>query len=213
MSRRSRVEIVAFLHGLGDGPESWAHQVAALPPGFAGVPLDVLDDGGFGLASAAEDVVRALDRRGVERAHLCGLSLGAMIALQTALGHPDRVASLVLAAGQVRPPRLLMAAQLVVMRLLPERVVASGSASKAQMLAVLRAVADTDFSDALASVGVPTLVLCGSRDRANLPAARTLAAGIPGAGSRILEGAGHQANAQAPEAFSEALAAFLTTQG
>lgn len=210
------METVAFLHGLGDRPESWAHQIASLPPGFTGLALDVFRPGApgapgeFSLARAGDDVVGELDRRGIERAHLCGLSLGAMIALQTAVDHPDRVTSLVLAAGQVKPPRLLMSAQLAVMRLLPERVVSSGEASKAQMLAVLRAVADTDLTGALASVRIPTLVLCGARDRANLPAARVLATGIPGARLRILEGAGHQANTQVPEAFSEALGAFLT---
>ena len=45
-----------------------------------------------------------------------------MIALQFALDHPARVRSLTLAAGQVKPPRALMAVQGAVFRLLPAKV-------------------------------------------------------------------------------------------
>lgn len=102
-----------------------------------------------------------------------------------------------------------MAIQNAVMRALPERVIAPKGVSKAQMLAVVDAVAKTDFSGELASIAVPTLVLCGSKDRANLQAARAFARGIPRAELRIVDGVGHQANTQAPERFSAALNEFL----
>lgn len=78
------------------------------------------------------------------------------------------------------------------------------------MLSVLRAVRHADFSDRLAEVSAPTLVLCGSKDRPNLPAARRLARGIPGARLRIIPGAGHQSHVQAPEEFARALGGLLT---
>lgn len=77
------------------------------------------------------------------------------------------------------------------------------------MLAVVDAVAKTDFSGELVSITVPTLVLCGSRDGANLPAARALARGIPRAELEIIDGVGHQSNTQAPGRFSAALNEFL----
>lgn len=141
--------------------------------------------------------------------HVCGLSLGAMIALQLALDHPTRVRSLTLAAGQVKPPRVLMAVQSAVMRVLPSSVFERQGAAKDVMLPVLRAVGRVDFSARLASVSVPTLVLYGSKDRPNLPAARQLAQGIRDARLHIIPGAGHQSHVQAPEEFSRALGAFL----
>ena len=68
----------------------------------------------------------------------------------------------------------------------------------------------TDFTDQLASITVPTLVLCGSKDRPNLPAAHALAEGIPGADLQILPGAGHQAHLQTPDEFANALDEFFT---
>ncbi|MGO1630301.1 MAG: alpha/beta fold hydrolase [Canibacter sp.] len=124
----SSVQSVVFLHGLGEGPGVWDAQRAALPSGFEGVAVDVFDGAdsgrasGFSLEGAATRVVSELDRLGIEQAHVCGLSLGAMIALQLALDHPKRVRSLALAAGQVKSPRVLMAIQSAVMRVLPSSV-------------------------------------------------------------------------------------------
>lgn len=209
-------EHVVFIHGLGDGPDAWTHQVAQLPEGFTGVSLEVpgLGSAGgintsFSLADASSNIVAELDRLGVDRAHLCGLSLGAMIAFRIAVDHPERVRSLTLAAGQVKPPRVLMAIQNAIMRMLPGKLVAPAGTTKTQMLAILKAVAETDVSDELASVAVPTLVLCGSKDRANISAARAFEAGIPDARIQIIEGAGHQSNTQTPERFSAALNQFL----
>jgi len=103
-----------------------------------------------------------------------------------------------------------MTVQGAVFRVLPSKVWEKQGARKDVMLSVMRAVSRADFSDRLDAVSSPTLVLCGGRDRPNLPAARALAAGIRGAELRIIPGAGHQSHTQAPEAFATLLGAFLT---
>lgn len=204
---------VVFLHGIGTGPQSWEAQIAGLPPGYTGFAPAIAGtadgDPSFTLERAAADVVRRLDDRGADVVHVCGLSLGAMVAVQLTVDHPERVASLVLSGGQVRPPRALMAAQSVLMRLLPARLVAPDGTSKARVIAVLHEVARMDFRARLAGITVPTLVVCGSKDLPNLPAARALAAGIPGARLQIIDGARHEINTEDPDAFSAVLAQFL----
>ena len=59
---------------------------------------DVGLPGAGGLADLAGFVLHALDRLGVERAHLVGHSMGGAIAARMALESPQRVASLVLVA-------------------------------------------------------------------------------------------------------------------
>lgn len=206
-------EQVVFLHGIGVGPVSWG-QLAALPEDFTGLAPQVAgltssDEGAFTLHGAAVDVIGGLDHRGIVRAHLCGLSLGAMIAVQVAIDYPDRVASFILSGGQVHPPRALMAVRSAVMRVLPARVVAPDGRSKQRVRAVLAEVARIDFRPDLAGIQAPTLVLCGSKDRANLPAARALATGIPNARLHVIEGGGHEFSRNKPAQFNAALAAFL----
>ena len=56
-------------------------------------------DSGYGLATHASDVVRVLDHLGLEDAILLGHSMGAFVAMKTALASPDRVRALVLLDG------------------------------------------------------------------------------------------------------------------
>lgn len=210
---------VVFIHGLGDSPDAWNYQVSHLPSGFTGMAIGIPGlrageepSGEFSLAAAAAGIVAELDHRGVDKLHLCGLSLGAMIALQIAIDHPERVRSLTLAAGQVRPPQTVMRIQTTVMRLVPARLIARSGVRKHQLLSVLHGVATADFSTQLADVTAPTLVLCGTKDRANLPAARALSSGMPDADLHLIDGAGHQANTQKPELFTAALNGFLRSQ-
>lgn len=211
----SSTQTVVFLHGIGAGPDSWNTQIAGLPEGFIGIApriagLTDADGEGFSLSAAATAVRDELDRRGVERAHLCGLSLGGMVATRFAIDYPDRVSSLALSGSQVRPNPALMRVQNAIMRILPAKLVAQPRMSKQRMLAVLDAVGQTNFRSELSQIRVPTLVFCGEKDRANIPAARKLAAGISGAELQLVPGAGHEWNMQQPDEFSIRLKDFYT---
>jgi 3-oxoadipate enol-lactonase len=52
----------------------------------------------WSLRTMAEDAVAVLDDAGIKRAHVCGPSLGGLIAQELAISYPERVAALVLAA-------------------------------------------------------------------------------------------------------------------
>jgi 3-oxoadipate enol-lactonase len=208
------VDTVLFLPGLGAGADPWEAQLSALPAGLTGLAPDIpgLDQaatpGRFTFAGATRALRDLLDERGIERAHVCGLSLGAMTATQLALDFPERVASLVLSGSQVRPPPALMLIQRTIIRMLPESTAAGMAMTKAQWLGALRVIADVNFRDGLASIQAPTLVLCGSRDIANIAPARELAATIPNAELRMIPRAGHPWNQQFPELFSRTIANF-----
>lgn len=203
---------VIFLHGIGATPDSWDAQVDALPDGFSGVAQQLPglhdDTQPFSLVTAARAVRDDMDRRGVEHAHVCGLSLGGMVAIRFAIDYPDRTATLVVSGAQVRPNPALMRVQNAVMRVLPEKLVAPPEMTKRRMLAVLREIAVTDLRAELPQIAAPTLVLCGLKDPANLPAARQIAAGIAGAELQLVPGAGHEWNVQLPDEFSARLNDF-----
>lgn len=208
-------QTVIFLHGLGEGPEVWKHQIAALPASFAGIPIGIPglrpEDSGqeFSFSGAANAVAEELDEQNIKAAHLVGLSLGAMVALQFAADHPGRLSSITLAAAQVKPPRLAMAAQRLMMSAIPARSFARAGIAKKKMLTVLDRASRVDLSSGLGVITVPTLVLCGTRDRPNLAAARSIAQAIPRAELHLIEGAGHRTHAESPKRFSELLNGFL----
>ncbi|HEY3505202.1 MAG TPA: alpha/beta hydrolase [Actinocatenispora sp.] len=59
---------------------------------------------GYSLADLVDDAVGVLDVTGTGRAHVAGLSTGGWIAQLLALGHPERVATLTLAASRPNTP-------------------------------------------------------------------------------------------------------------
>ena len=205
---------IAFLHGIGQSPDAWRGVINALPEHLHGftAPIDLVPHPGpFTLERAAIDLANYLDGQELERVHVCGLSLGAMIAVQFATDFPQRIAGLALSGGPVHPNPALMAIQRFVIQILPARLACPPGLDKPAFLSVLDAVADTDLSEALAALHAPTLVLCGSRDRPNLAAAREIARLVPGAVLDIVPEAGHEWNLHQPEQFASRLARFVAT--
>ena len=98
---------VVLIHGYTAALESMADIARALPDGYRQVALDVR---GFGRSSKfadashfgqlmVDDVVRLMDHLNIQRAHVIGHSMGALIAANVAARHPTRVASATMVAG------------------------------------------------------------------------------------------------------------------
>lgn len=99
-------ETVVFIHGLGANHNIWYSQARILEGthhivryDIRGAGLSSKPEGGYSLSTWSEDMVDLLEELQVERTHIVGHSLGAMIALHFALDHSDQVLSLVLAGG------------------------------------------------------------------------------------------------------------------
>ena len=140
--------------------------------------------------------------------HLCGLSLGGILALDYALEHPENVKTLVLIGTPHRVPKVAFALQNVVFRLLPKSAFASMAFDKRDTFALGNSMKNLDFSGRLGEIWCPTLILCGEKDGANLKSARFLAGHIPGAELQVLENTGHVVNEENPRALAERLNAF-----
>lgn len=199
---------ILFLHGLGQGPDSWR----AVAERLTGVDA-VIPDLGAMVAGRAD----YLALRGAlfavcdaEKAplHLCGLSLGGVLALAYAAHRPERVASLVLIGTPYTMPKRLLKLQDLLFAITPRTAFESLGLTKRQMRGLSLSMATLEIPALLPRVRCRTLVLCGEKDRANRKAARQLQEGLSNAAMQTIDGAGHEANREAPEALSAALAAF-----
>jgi pimeloyl-ACP methyl ester carboxylesterase len=101
---RGSGDAVLFIHGFPFNSAMWGAQLATLPPGWRGIAPDLR---GFGASEAghrdvldmprfADDLVVLLDRLGIERTVVCGLSMGGYIAFEMWRHHPDRIRGLIL---------------------------------------------------------------------------------------------------------------------
>jgi len=186
-----------------------------------------------------DDLFALMDRLGLKKAALCGLSMGGYVALRAAQREPGRLSALALcdtrADADGNPAKLKRAAGIRSLRekgvrafcegMLPGLLSAGAleSAQGSRLLALmaknkadglcnaLSAMAGRlDLSEALPSFEMPCLVLVGSNDSLTPPElSRAMAAAIKGAQLAEIPGAGHASSWEAPEAFNQALLNFF----
>lgn len=178
------MEKVILIHGSGHKASSWQktisfldHQEDILCPELSAI----LNGREASFPNLRAAFAQYCAQAGVP-VHLCGLSLGGILALDYALDHPENVKTLVLIGTPHKVPKFAFAL---------------GNSMK-----------NLDFSGRLGEVQCPTLILCGEKDGANLKSARFLAGHIPGAELQVLENTGHVVNEENPRALAERLNAF-----
>src|SRR3954447_24586522 len=97
-----------FLHEFGGHYLSWEPQVRYFSRRYRCItyaargwpPSDVPGDVSmYSQARAADDRAALMKALGIDRAHLCGLSMGATAGLEFAIRHPGKATALVIAAG------------------------------------------------------------------------------------------------------------------
>jgi pimeloyl-ACP methyl ester carboxylesterase len=172
------------------------------------------------VADYAEELARTLDRLGLERPILAGVSFGAAVALEYAVTHPHRIGGLATWGGEARfrPSIGTTIARRVCERyplpsdspflnqffnllhggkpepgpLVDFIVERCWTTDQSVVAHRLAMLEGFDVTDRLWRIDVPTLVLAGSRDVV-IPAARqrALAESIGGASYVQVEGAGH----------------------
>lgn len=195
-----------ILHGLGQTPQAWNAVTGQAPSVDIDCPT-LFSAGETGALTYAR-ILAGLEARYActpEPLRLCGLSLGAVLALDYTIRHPDQVAALILIAGQLRSPRLLLTLQNLIFRCLPKKMFQDMGISKKEAIGLTRSMCSLDLTPGLERVTCPVDVVCGERDRANQRAARQLASLLPQARLHIIPGAGHQVNQDAPETIAEIL--------
>ncbi len=210
-----------------------SHRALAIELRGNGVPKPEPDPALITRGGFARDVLAVADAAGIERFTLVGCSLGGVVAFELWMQAPERIEAMVIvgsfaaypnarayadgikaavrAAGDMPTFARERAARL---GLPPERMrqTLEQMACKevASYLAATEATWTGDYRALLPTIEVPVLVTYGERDTiAPRELSEAIAAGIPGARLRELPGAGHVANADAPEAFNTMLREFF----
>ena len=236
--------VVLLLGSLGSTLEMWDPQVPALAERFRVVRYDTrghgrspVPPGPYDLDDLVDDAVAVLDRLGVQRASVVGLSLGGMTAMRLAAREPHRVERLAVLctsallgpvsawtdrAALVRTKGTSAVAETVVGRWLtddlraadPElvnrlEVMVAGTPAEGYA-SCCEAIGAMDLRADLRRIAAPTLVIAGADDPATPPShLRDIAAAVPGAQLLVLPSAAHLANVEQEAAVNAALLLHL----
>ncbi len=233
-----------FSNSLGSDLRIWDPLVSFLAKDFRLIRYDTR---GHGLSEAspppystgdlAQDVIALLDALQINKAVVCGLSVGGVIAQQLAIDQPDRVRALVLcdtgarigtvASWEERIATVKANGLTVLATPSMERWFSAdfrklnSAALRGYANMVVRTVVDgyvgtccalrdTDLTDTSSSIAKPTLVLCGEQDIATPPdMARELAKIIPNAHLFLIPGAAHISCVEQPAVMAAEIIQFL----
>ena len=137
--------------------------------------------------------------------HLCGLSLGGILALNFALDFPQKVKTLVLIGTPHNIPKIAFGIQNIIFRFLPKSIFETMAFDKKNTFALGDTMKNLDFSDRVKNIKCPTLILCGKKDNANMKSAYYLKENIRSAELKIIENTGHVVNEENPKALADIL--------
>ena len=235
---------IVFINSLGTDHRLWTGQVPALDRSHrviryesCGHGVSDLPLGPMTIARFGQDLLALLDHLGIERASLCGCSLGGVIALWVSANHPERVTGAVLAntgakvgtneswdtrIAAVRAGRMPAVRDMVVRRFLtaefrarePEtaRLIGEmfGATNPLGYIAACEALRESDLRAVAPTVRVPTLIVGSDRDESTpLALAHELNASIPASELVVIPNAAHLSNVERPDLFNENLLRFL----
>lgn len=189
-----------LLHGMGQTASSWDKMLSFLPdkseiscPELSGF----FSDGGCVYDKMYSAFCEYCGTS--EPLRLCGLSLGAVLALNYAVDFPQKVEKLILIAPQYKMPKLLLRVQNLMFSFMPESSFNGIGLEKNDFISLTNSMLDIDLTSRLGRVKCPVLVICGKNDKANKKAAIRLAKKLPDASFIEAPASGHEVNIDAPE--------------
>lgn len=233
-----------LMNSLGTSLEMWDDQLEALSERFELIRFDARGHGKSTIGSPREatmdllatDALNVLDACGVARAHLCGISLGGMIAMHIATKWPDRVLKAALCnTSPHMPPRDGWDTRIQTVLAQGSTALAEGTlqrwftpqfhqehpekvdrirslileTSREGYAACCAAIRDMDQRESIKNITAKTLVIGGTADTSTPPEqAELIASTIPEAKLVLLEAA-HLSNIERASEFNATLIEFL----
>jgi 3-oxoadipate enol-lactonase len=237
-------DTVLLLHGLGSSIRDWESQVPVLAKRHRVIAVDLRGHGRsskpagpYSVRGMAADIAGLIAELRLEHAHICGLSLGGMVAFQLATDYPHLVRSLaIINSGPAFPGRTLAGRLLVWYRLFVLRskgLPALGSSIAARLYpraeqdglrrtflerfsendleayaSTLKAIAKFDVDDKLTSIRCPVLVLASDGDYTPVSAKEAYVRRLPDAKLVVIRDSGHASPMDQPDAVNRALMEF-----
>jgi 3-oxoadipate enol-lactonase len=237
---------VVLIHSLGTNLELWDSQIGALGAERPVIRYDTRGHGGSGapplpyaFSDLVDDLLGVIRHYGIGRAHVVGISLGALTALEAALSGAPEIASIAVCDSRadmppefargidernalIRENGIAAIADAMVERWLTPATIAGRPdvAGKVREMVLAtsvegfagcsEAIKTSGLMDRIDAIGLPSLFVAADSD-GGLPVEvmRGMQTRVPGSGFACIPAAGHLSNLDQPAVFNAILAAHL----
>lgn len=195
-----------FLHGLGQNSKCWDKTIGFLKNGnnICVELFSLTEENELTYQNLYNALCNYLEKT-EKPVNLCGISLGAMLALNYAIDYPQNVNNLILIAPQYKTPKALIKLQNMIFRLMPEKSFQEMGMKKSDVIRLTSSMLSLDFTDKLKDISCRTTVICGENDKANQKASKAISEKIKGAKFETVKNSGHEVNVDAPKELAEIL--------
>lgn len=200
-----------LLHGMGQNASSWDKTTSYLPDTVETVCPELsnfFSEGNCNYNKMYSSFCRYCNSFS-EPLNLCGLSLGAVLALNYAIDFPDKVSSLILIAPQYNMPKFLLKVQNMLFKFMPESKFKDIGLKKKDFITLTNSMMDIDVTNSLNNVNCPVVIICGEKDNVNKKAAIKLARELPNAKLSTIANSGHEVNVDNPQGLANAMEMLL----
>ncbi len=133
-----------------------------------------------------------------DKLNLCGLSLGGIIALEYAKRHPEKVNSLVLIGTPYKISKVLFTIQNIIFKFMPESTFKNIGISKQDFCRLFNSLQNINLVKNLENINCPTLLMCGTKDKANIKSLKQLNKKIKNSQVNLINASGHEVNIDNP---------------
>lgn len=238
-------EPLVLIHGLGSSSQDWAYQLDHLSSRYKVLIYDVRGHGQsdkppgpYGVPIYAEDLAELMKALDIPAAHICGISMGGMIAFQMGVDYPEMVKTLTVVNSRADlvpdtlGERWNVFQRLVVFRLLSmERIAETLSRRmfikpeheeqrllfvehwannpKPVYMKVMKSLVGWTVEDKLGEIDIPTLVIAADEDYTPVEDKQRIVNKMKKAKLVVIEDSRHATPVEHPEVFNRTLASFI----
>jgi len=246
----SSTEWVVFVHGAGGSSAIWYKQIRAFKEKYNVVLLDLRGHGKSKISDGktkytfdliTSDIIEVLDFLKIEKAHFVGVSLGAILIINSVKNHASRIQSIVFSGAIVKLntiSNVLIVFGNAFKSIIPYMILYRFFAyiimpyrkhreSRNLFITEAKKVGSKEFVRWYqltaklplllarfreSELKIPTLYIMGSEDHLYLPSVKQLVKKQPASQLIIVENSGHVVNVQEPIIFNTKALSFLKQQ-
>jgi pimeloyl-ACP methyl ester carboxylesterase len=230
-------ETILFIHGAGGGQYTWSYQKGFFEKEFNPIVIELPghgESGGEGeeeIVTYAEQVYAFLQAVGVRKIFSAGHSMGGAIVQTLALTHPEVIKGIILVGtgAKLKVLPLILDGVKADFEETVRKITQFSHSRKTPLMFIERGIADMlqcrpevlygdfaacdrfDIMKGVEKIDLPTLILCGEDDELTpVKYSQFLHSRIKGSKLEVLPNAGHMVMMEAPQAFNEKIAEFVS---
>lgn len=193
---------IVILHGLGQTDKDWTFVANQFAQDV--IVLDLFGnfehEAQLSVKMLSEKVSEEL--KGIEEPFLLvGLSLGGFLTLDYVTKNPsDYLKGLVVCCASYKPiPQTIRFVQSMALKFVSQKEMKKLGLTKNQIIHLIDSINQIDLTEDLKEIHLPTLVVCGSKDKINLKSSKEINHSIAHSKLRMIENGQHEVNKSHPK--------------